>query len=124
MPSLSTCNHFEILSNIQDSETKLPDVQKPEKTIKPLLAPPITPITLKVQKPKWEKALPKRYTISVIGESNSLKLKVELKTTGTLERKSINSLVDSRATGKFINCDYAKSCWFNLLKLNSPNSGL
>ena len=55
-------------------------MQKPEKTMKPLLAPPINPIALKVQKPKWEKALPKRYTILAIGESNSLKLKVELKT--------------------------------------------
>ena len=120
-PSLSTCNHFKILSNIQDSKTKLPDVQKPEKTIKPLLTPSITPITPKVQKQKWEKALPEKYTISAIGESNSLKLKVELETTDTSERKSINSLVDSRATGEFINCDYAKSCRFNLLKLTHPS---
>ena len=61
-----------------------------------------------------------RYTISATGESNSLKLKVELKTTDTSERKSINSLVDSRATGEFIDHDYAKSCQFNLLKLNHP----
>ena len=67
-------------------------------------------MTPKVQKPKWEKALPERYTISAIGESNSLKLKVELETMDTSERKSINSLVDSRATGEFIDHDYVKSC--------------
>ena len=93
---------------------------KLEKTINPLLAPPITLIILKVWKPKWEKALPERYTISAIGESNSFKLKVELESTDTLERKSINSLVDSGATGEFINRDYAKSCRFNLLKLTHP----
>ena len=74
-------------------------------------------MTPKVQKPKWEKALPESYTISAIGESNSLKLKVELKTTDTSERKSVNSLVDSGATGEFIDRDYVKSCQFNLQKL-------
>ena len=71
----------------------------------------------RIQKPKWEKALPKKYTISATGESNSLKLKAELETTDTSERKYVNSLVDSGVTGEFINHDYAKSCWFNLLKL-------
>ena len=120
MPSLSTCNHFEILSNIWDSKANLPDMQKPEKTINPLLTPTITPMIPKVQKPKWEKALPERYTISAIGESNSLKLKVELETMDSLERKFVNSLVDSGAIGKFIDHDYAKSCQFNLLKLTHP----
>ena len=120
MPSLSTCNRFKILSNIQDSKTNLPDVQIPEKTINPPLTPTITPMILRVRKPKWEKALPERYTISEIGGSNSLKLKVELKTTDTSERKSVNSLVDSGATGEFINHDYVKSCQFNLLKLTHP----
>ena len=38
----------------------------------------------------------------------------------TSERKSVNSLVDSGATGEFINQDYAKSCQFNLQKLTCP----
>ena len=116
-PLLSTCNHFEILSNIQDSETNLPDVQKLEKTINLPLTPAATPMIPRIWKPKWEKALPEKYTILATGESNSLKLKVELETTDTLERKSVNSLVDSGATGEFIDHDYAKSCQFNLLKL-------
>ena len=91
-------------------------MQNSEKNINPPLTPTATPI----QKPKWEKALPEKYTILAIGESNSLKVKVELETTDTLERKSVNSLMDSRATGEFINCDYAKSCLFNLLKLTHP----
>ena len=64
--------------------------------------------------------MPESYRISAIGESNSLKLKVELETTDTSERKSVNSLVDSGANGEFINQEYAKSCRFNLLKLTTP----
>ena len=77
-------------------------MQKPKETFTPPSVPVSAPLTPKVQKTKWEKALPERYTISVIGESSSLKLKVELETTDTSERKSVNSLVDSGATGEFI----------------------
>jgi len=50
----------------------------------------------------------------------SLKLKVEIETTNTAERKSVLSLVDSGATGELIDRHYAKSCRFNLLKLSTP----
>ena len=102
MPSLSTCNHFKILSNIHDSKTNFLDVQNLEKICTPPLVSSSTLTTLKKQKARWEKALSESYTILATGESNSLKLKVELKTTDTAERKSINSLVDSGVTGEFI----------------------
>ena len=55
------------------------------------------------------------------GENSTLlKLKVEIKTTDTVERKYVFSLVDSSATSEFIDRDYAKSCWFNLVKLTQP----
>ena len=50
----------------------------------------------------------------------SLKLKVEIETIDTSERKSITCLVDSGATSEFIDRDYAKSCRFNLVKLKQP----
>ena len=78
-------------------------MQKPKETFTPPSIPMSALMTPKVQKPKWERALPESYTISVIGESSSLKLKVELETMDTSERKSVNSLVDSGATGEFIN---------------------
>ena len=49
-----------------------------------------------------------------------LKLKVEIETIDTLERKSITCLVDSGVTSEFIDQDYAKSCRFNLVKLKQP----
>jgi len=50
----------------------------------------------------------------------SLKLKVELETTDTGEVKSINSFVDSGATGEFIDCHYAKSNRLHTRKLSEP----
>ena len=47
----------------------------------------------------------------------SLRLKVEIKTTDTAEKKSVLALVDCKATGRFIDRHYAKSSYFNLIKL-------
>ena len=118
MPLLSTCNCFEILSNIIDSKASIPDMKIPEKNLNPSPTSEPTSVTPKKQKPKWEKILPEKCVISAAGQSNSLKLKVEIETTDTLDRKAVNSLVDSGATGEFIDQEYAKSCWFNLQKLS------
>ena len=116
-PPLSTYNCFEILSNICDSETPLPDVQTTEETLPPATTPfPV--LTPKVRKLKWQKTLPKVLMIAATEEiSTSLRLKVEIETTDTAERKSVTALLDSGSTGECINRDYAKSCWFNLVKL-------
>ena len=119
MPSLSTYNRFEVLANIYDSETLPLDVQKLEELPTPILTPSLSPS--KKRKPKWEKALPEKFTIATTeGTPNSLNLKVEIETTDTAEKKSITTLVDSGATGEFIDRQYAKSCRFNLLKLTQP----
>ena len=77
-------------------------MQKPKEALTPPPLPMPIPAILKKWKLKWEKALPKKYAILAIGESNSLQLKVELETMDTSERKCVNSLVDSRATRDFI----------------------
>ena len=65
--------------------------------------------------------MPEKLTIATTeGTPNSLSLKVEIKTTDTAEKRSITALVDSRATGKFIDRQYAKSCQFDLIKLTQP----
>ena len=65
--------------------------------------------------------LPKAYTITSAGEdSNSLKLKIEIESADTTRKKLVTTLVDSGATGEFIDRDYAKSCQFNLVKLTQP----
>ena len=95
------------------------DVQKIEEI--PIPVQTLTLLIHKRRKPKWEKALLEKLTIATTeGTPNSLKLKVEIETTNTAKKKSITTLVDSRATGEFIDRQYAKSCWFNLIKLTRP----
>jgi len=73
------------------------------------------------RRPKWERQLPTKLVIASAEDgSTSLKLKVELETTDTGEVKSINSFVDSGATGEFINYHYAKSNWLHTQKLSEP----
>jgi len=52
--------------------------------------------------------------------STSLKLKVELETTDTGEVKTVNSFIDSRVTGEFIDRHYAKSNRLHTRKLSEP----
>ena len=54
------------------------------------------------------------------GISTSLKLKVEIETTNTVEKKSVMALLDSSAMGECIDRDYAKSQQFKLIKLTQP----
>ena len=70
------------------------DVQKVEENPTPIP----TPLIPKVQNPKWEKALPEKFIIAAMEETpNSLKLKVEIKTTDTAELLSgDNHLSNSR----------------------------
>jgi len=73
------------------------------------------------RRPKWERQLPSKLVIALAEDgSTSLKLKVELETTGTGEVKSVNSFVDSRATGEFIDCHYTKSNRLHTRKLSEP----
>ena len=100
----------------------LPDVQNLKEIPPPTPVPipiPIpnptpTPETPRICKPKWQKTLPKTLTIASAEEiSTSLKLKVEIETTDTAERKSVTALLDSGSTGECIDREYAKSCWSN-----------
>src|ERR1700678_1575820 len=98
-PSLSSYNRFDVLQieQINDIEIETPDVQKTEKS-------PISASTadspIRIRRPKWERLLPKKFVIAAT-ENNptALKLKVEIETTDTAEKKSISALVDCGATG-------------------------
>jgi hypothetical protein len=82
------------------------NVQKPD--LPPIIAP-IIDSHVWVHRPKWEKLLPKKFVIAVTEENpTSLKLKVEIETTDTAEKRSILALVDCGATGEFIDRHYAK----------------
>ena len=87
----------------------LPDVQNLKEIPFPIPIPAPNPKPAwipeipRVRKLKWQKTLPKTLTIaSAEGISTSLKLKVEIETMDTAERKSITTLLDSGSTGECI----------------------
>ena len=120
MPSLPTYNRFDVLA-IQECNETVETVEEAVQNSEPPSIP--TPSTLRPRdtRPKWERRLPSKFVIATTeGSPSSLKLKVELETTDTAEVKSVNSLVDSGATGELIDRDYAKGCQFRFLKLSRP----
>jgi len=119
MPSLSDHNCFSVLPTCSINETVEPsiDVQNPVSE-NPIIV--LMEMTWN-RRQKWEQQLPSKLVIASAEDgSNSLKLKVELETTDTGEVKSVNSFVDSRATGEFIDCHYAKSNRLHTWKLSEP----
>ena len=118
-PLLSYHNHFSVLPTCSVNETAEPsiDVQNP---ISENLIIVLMEIT-RNRCSKWEWQLPSRLVIaSAEDSSTSLKLKVELETTDIGEVKSVNSFIDSGATGEFINRHYAKSNQLHTRKLSEP----
>jgi len=76
----------------------------------PLL--PLSPALL--HKPKWERRLPKLFSISTLNaQGTSLLLPVEIRTMDTSKLYSVKALLDSRATGSFINRDFIHSKGIN-----------
>jgi len=73
-------------------------------------APSPTPlISAPLRKPKWEKRLPKHLSISALdARGTSLLLPVEIGTTDTSELHSVKALLDSGATGSFIDRDFVR----------------
>jgi len=86
----------------------------------PVDAPPLTPlIPALLRKPKWERRLPKLLSISALdARGTSLFLPVEIGTTDTSELHSIKALLDSGATGSFIDRDFVRSKGMNTQTLS------
>jgi len=81
---------------------------------------PLTPlIPAPLRKPKWERRLPKLLSISALdARGTSLLLPVEIGTTDTSELHSVKALLDSGATGSFINRDFVRSKGINTRTLS------
>ena len=93
MPSLSDHNCFSISPTYEVNEI----AETPEVVHKPQSDLPWT------HHPKWKRRLPPKLIIAASKDNpKSLWLKVEVETMDTAEIKSLNSLVDSRATSKLL----------------------
>jgi len=77
-------------------DSKLVDTQP----LKPLAAAPL-------RRPKWEKRLPKLFSISALDvQGTSLLLPIEIGTTDTSKLHSVKALLDCGATRSFIDRDF------------------
>ena len=118
-PSSSTHNQFSVLH--VDS---IPEIKEPVES--PPVVPPKTdpPAPSRKRKPNWEKRIPDHLVIDTLNEKEgrcrSLTLKIELQTTDTAETKSITALLDSGATGMFIDREYVKEGGFTTRALSNP----
>jgi len=80
---------------------------------------PNPPVLSPLHKPKWEKRLPKLFVISTLdARGTSLLLPVEIGTTDTSELHSVKALLNSRATGSFIDRDFVCSKGMNTRTLS------
>jgi len=63
--------------------------------------------TVQPRKPKWEKRLPKRLSVNILDARRTLIiLPIEVSITDTSEVHSVKVLLDSGATGNFIDRDF------------------
>ena len=118
-PSSSAYNRFSVLH--VDS---IPKIKEPVES--PPVVPPKTnpPAPSRKWKPNWEKRIPDHLVIDTLdekeGRRRSLTLKIELQTTHTAENKSVTALLDSGATGMFIDREYVKKSGFTTRMLSNP----
>ena len=80
---------------------------------------------MRKSRPNWEKRLPTKLVIAALEETKSthprsLNLKVSIKTTDTGVVKSLNALLDSGATGCFIDRDFVKANSMTTRTLSTP----
>ena len=111
-PSLSSSNRFSILPvyNVDGIDESVETV----KVVQPSEKPAEKPSKRLRFRPNWERRLPAQLVIASIEapdepSSRSLDLEVEIETTDTGVVKPVTALVDSGATGRFIDRDYVKA---------------
>jgi len=83
-------------------------------------AQPLNPLAAALlHRPKWEKRLPKLFSISALdAQGTSLLLPVEIRTTDISELHSIKALLDCGATRSFIDRDFICSKEMNTRTLS------
>jgi len=91
----------------------------------PIDAPSLSSSTLdrttQPQKPKWEKRLPKRLSVNTLdARKTSIILPIEVSTTDTSEMHSVKALLDSGATGNFIDRDFVRTKGINAWSISRP----
>jgi len=77
--------------------------------------------TTQSRKPKWEKRLPKQLSVNTLdARGTSIILLIEVSTTDTSEVHSVKALLDSGATGNFIDRDFIRTKGINTQSISRP----
>ena len=120
-PLLSSHNRFSTLS--VDNIPKIDEPVADPQTVQ-LQPSEKTPARVPAQRPRWERHLPAHFIVDMLdkmeGPQRSLKLNIELQTTDTGETRAVKALLDSGATGMFIDHAYIKANCFPTRTLSSP----
>ena len=121
MPLLPLFNCFAALSitpdtkdTIQFSEMGQPAVNDEDISTKELLKFPLP------QLKHWERALPKHFVMASTPSVNSLNIKAEIQATDMAEVKGLTVLLDTGATGLFIDNDFAVNEKLTMHSLSHP----
>jgi len=115
VPQSLLVNRFTVL-DIEEINT---DISEPIDA--PSLSPSAPNRTMLPWKPKWEKRLPKRLSVNTLDAcGTSIILPIEVSTTDTSEVHSVKALLDSRATGNFIDRDFIRTKGINTRSISCP----
>ena len=69
---------------------------------------------------QWEQRLPRDYMIASSQDSSSLQLSIQIQTTDTGELFGLEALLDSGASGLFIDSEFVKAKQINTHQLTRP----
>jgi hypothetical protein len=121
-PSLSSNNRFSILP--VDDILEIDEPIEPKVVLIPEPIPANPTVPNRRNRPRWEKLHCSRFVINALDETEarrrSLTLKIELQTVDTGEVRSVTALLDSGATGMFIDREYVKTNRFTTRSLSRP----
>jgi phage terminase Nu1 subunit (DNA packaging protein) len=74
----------------------------------------------KMKKARWEWKLPRELTVVTTPSSNSLRIKVQIQATDTVQVYGTESLVDCSASGLFLDVDYVQKNQIETKSLSAP----
>jgi len=115
VPRSLLVNRFAVL----DVEEVNTDISEPIDA--PSLSSSAPDRTMQPRKPKWEKRLPKRLSVNTLdAHGMSIILPIEVSTTDTSEVHSVKALLDSGATGNFIDQDFVRTKGINTRSISHP----
>ena len=114
-PQSPLANRFAIL-DVEEVNTEIRE---------PIDVPPLSPSapvrTALPWRPKWEKRLPKRLSANTLdAHGTSIILPIEIGTTNTSEMHSVKVLLDSGATGNFIDKDFVRTKGISTRSISRP----